>query len=307
MEFGLAELRDATDGFNNELIISESGEKAPNVVYRGKLQSNVLVSVERFLKQSWLDPQQFVDGDPQLSSFGLMKNSRNETIYSNFTPKFLLTGRVIPASVIYSYGTILLDLLTGKHIPPLQITMFAWFSRHCFCYEEKNLSLLMDSSLRGRYRNEDATALVELASKCLQYEARDRPDIKFLFTAVTPLQKEKEVASHVLMGLTKTPEVLPPMLSPLGKACARMYLIAVQDILLKTGYEDEKGVVTKLSFHEWTQVQDRQNIKIFADTAFRGKDFRGAIAYYSTDRSNPGGPEIKPPGTWEASLQFPTK
>ncbi|KAL2478274.1 BR-signaling kinase 2 [Forsythia ovata] len=191
-------------------------------------------------------------------------------------------GRVIPASVIYSYGTILLDLLTGKHIPPLQITMFAWFSGALFLLRGKNLSLLMDSSLRGRYRNEDATALVELASKCLQYEARDGPDIKFLFTAVTPLQKEKEVASHVLMGLTKTPEMLPPMLSPLGKACARMYLIAVQDILLKTGYEDEKGVVTKLSFHEWTQVQDRQNIKIFADTAFRGKDFRGAIAYYST-------------------------
>lgn len=51
----------------------------------------------------------------------------------------------------------------------------------------------MDSSLEGQYGNEDATALVELASKCLQYEARDRPDIKFLVTAVVPLQKQKEV------------------------------------------------------------------------------------------------------------------
>lgn len=53
--------------------------------------------------------------------------------------------------------------------------------------------MLMDSSLEGQYANEDATALVELASKCLQYEARDRPDIKFLLTSVTPLQKQKEV------------------------------------------------------------------------------------------------------------------
>lgn len=53
--------------------------------------------------------------------------------------------------------------------------------------------LLMDSSLEGQYANEDATALVELASKCLQYEARDRPVIKFLLTAVEPLQKQKEV------------------------------------------------------------------------------------------------------------------
>lgn len=52
-----------------------------------------------------------------------------------------------------------------------------------------------------------------------------------------------QVASHVLMGLTKTPAVLPlpTMLSPLGKACARMDLTAIHDILLKTGYKDEEG------------------------------------------------------------------
>lgn len=49
----------------------------------------------------------------------------------------------------------------------------------------------MDSSLEGQYANEDATTLVELASKCLQYEAKDRPDVKFLLTAVTPLQKQE--------------------------------------------------------------------------------------------------------------------
>lgn len=43
------------------------------------------------------------------------------------------------------------------------------------------------------------------------------------------------------MGLSKTPVVLPTMLSPLGKACARMDLTAVHDILLKTGYKDEEG------------------------------------------------------------------
>lgn len=57
----------------------------------------------------------------------------------------------------------------------------------------KNALLLMDSSLEGQYANDDATKLVELASKCLQFEARERPDIKFLLTAVAPLQKQKEV------------------------------------------------------------------------------------------------------------------
>ncbi|KAL8268383.1 hypothetical protein R6Q59_002181 [Mikania micrantha] len=357
-EFELTELRAATNGFSSDLIVSESGEKAPNVVFRGKLRSNKVVAIKRFSKLSWPDPQQFVaeaagvgkvrhnrlvnligccaegderllvaeympndtlskhlfhwdkqplpwemrvrvanhiaqaleycnaenrkiyhdlnayrvlfdeDGDPRLSSFGLMKNSRDGKSYSTnlaYTPpEFLRTGRVIPESVIYSYGTVLLDLLSGKHIPPSHLTLCA-----CASYE-------------GQYADEDATVMIELASKCLQYEGRDRPDVKFLLTAVAPLQKQKEVPSHVLMGLTKTPVAIPSLLSPLGKACARMDLTAVHDILLKTGYRDEEGAENELSFQEWTQqVQDMLNTKKFGDIAFRDKDFNGAVEYYS--------------------------
>ena len=59
----------------------------------------------------------------------------------------------------------------------------------------KNILLLMDSSLEGQYANEDALKLVDLASKCLQFEARDRPNIKYLLSSVGPLQKQKEVSS----------------------------------------------------------------------------------------------------------------
>ena len=38
----------------------------------------------------------------------------------------------------------------------------------------------------------------------------------------------------------------------------------------------------KLSFQEWTQqVQDMLNTKKFGDIAFRDKDFKSAIDYYS--------------------------
>ena len=62
------------------------------------------------------------DGNPRLSCFGLMKNSRDGKSYSTnlaFTPpKYLRTGRITSESVIYTFGTLLLDLLSGKHIPP---------------------------------------------------------------------------------------------------------------------------------------------------------------------------------------------
>ncbi|KAH6806080.1 hypothetical protein C2S51_030911 [Perilla frutescens var. frutescens] len=59
-EFELAEIRAATNSFSTELIVSESGEKSHNIVYRVKLRSNCLVAIKRFSKQSWPDSKQFM-------------------------------------------------------------------------------------------------------------------------------------------------------------------------------------------------------------------------------------------------------
>ncbi|URD96362.1 serine threonine-protein kinase [Musa troglodytarum] len=62
------------------------------------------------------------DGDPQLSCFGLMKNSRDRKSYSTnlaYTPpEYLGNGRATPETVMFSFGTVVLDLLSGKCIPP---------------------------------------------------------------------------------------------------------------------------------------------------------------------------------------------
>jgi len=55
--------------------------------------------------------------------------------------------------------------------------------------------MLMDSCLEGHFSNDDGTELVRLASRCLQYEPRERPNAKSLVTALTPLQKETSVCS----------------------------------------------------------------------------------------------------------------
>lgn len=211
-EFSLADLKAATNNFSSDFIVSESGEKAPNVVYKGRLQNRRWIAVKKFTKLAWPDPKQFADeawgvgklrhrrlanligyccdgderllvaeympndtlakhlfhwenqtiewamrlrvalyiaealdycsaegrplyhdlnayrvlfdenGDPRLSCFGMMKNSRDGKSYSTnlaYTPpEYLRNGRVTPESVIFSFGTVLLDLLSGKHIPP---------------------------------------------------------------------------------------------------------------------------------------------------------------------------------------------
>ena len=44
-------------------------------------------------------------------------------LYSSLTKcGFVFVGRVTPESVTYSFGTVLLDLLSGKHIPPSHVS-----------------------------------------------------------------------------------------------------------------------------------------------------------------------------------------
>ncbi|KAK9920531.1 hypothetical protein M0R45_029086 [Rubus argutus] len=340
-EFSFDQLKAATSGFSSDNIVSEHGEKAPNVVYKGKLDNNSdrWIAVKRFNKLAWPDSRQFLeearsvgtlrserlancwcccegderllvaefmphetlakhlfhwesqpmrwamrlrvalylaqaleycsgkgralyhdlnayrvlfdkDANPRLSCFGLMKNSRDGKSYSTnlaFTPpEYLRTGRVTQESVIYSFGTLLLDLLSGKHIPP---------SHALDLIRGKNFLMLMDSALEGNFSNDDGTEL-----------------------------KETEVASYVLMGIPQetASSTQPLSLTPFGEACLRMDLTAIHEILEKNGYKDDEGIANELSFQLWTnQMQETLDSKKSADSAFRAKDYTTAIDSYS--------------------------
>ncbi|XP_021284179.1 probable serine/threonine-protein kinase At4g35230 [Herrania umbratica] len=371
-EFSLAELKAATNNFSSDFIVSESGEKAPNVVYKGRLQNDNnrrWIAIKKFTKLAWPDPKQFAEeawgvgklrhkrvanligyccdgderllvaeympndtlakhlfhwenqtiewamrlrvalyiaealdycssegrplyhdlnayrvlfdenGDPRLSCFGLMKNSRDGKSYSTnlaYTPpEYLRNGRVTPESVIFSFGTVLLDLLSGKHIPP---------SHALDMIRGKNILLLMDSHLEGNFSTEEATVVFDLASRCLQYEPRERPNTKDLVTTLAPLQNKPDVPSYVMLAIPKHEEGPPTPqhpLSPMGDACSRMDLTAIHQILVMTHYKDDEGT-NELSFQEWTQqMRDMLEARKRGDVAFRDKDFKTAIECYS--------------------------
>ncbi|XP_065036064.1 serine/threonine-protein kinase BSK1-like isoform X1 [Musa acuminata AAA Group] len=381
-QFSFAELKAATDGFSPQNIVSESGDKAPNVVYKGRLQNRRRIVVKKFARTAWPDPKQFAEeawgagklrhrrlanligyccdgeerllvaeympndtlakhlfhwenqsiewamrlkiafciaealeycsnqgwplyhdlnayrvlfdvvtyllllkepffkgGDPRLSCFGLMKNSRDGKSYSTnlaYTPpEYLRNGRVTPESVIYSFGTVLLDLLSGKRIPP---------SHALDMIRGKNILVLMDSHLEGNFSTEEATTLVDLASQCLQFEPRDRPNTKKLVATLGPLQTKSEVPSHSMLGAEMHGEAPPAPQQPfsrMGEACSRMDLTAIHEILVMTHYRDDE-VTNELSFQEWTQqMRDMLEARKRGDFAFRDKDFKTAIECYS--------------------------
>ncbi len=59
-EFTLEQLKNATSGFEVENIVSEHGEKAPNVVYKGKLENQRRIAVKRINGMAWPDARQFL-------------------------------------------------------------------------------------------------------------------------------------------------------------------------------------------------------------------------------------------------------
>ena len=60
----------------------------------------------------------------------------------------------------------------------------------------KNILLLMDSHLEGNFSTEEATAVFDLASQCLQYEPRERPKTTDLVSTLAPLQNKNDASSN---------------------------------------------------------------------------------------------------------------
>ncbi|WZZ87398.1 hypothetical protein YC2023_115977 [Brassica napus] len=117
------------------------------------------------------------EGDPRLSTFGLMENSRDGksystlhlSLYGQVTTTFL-TCRLIPGRVIFSLWNYAFRSFKRK----THSTYLCMCRASHLCTGEERIAI--DGFISRQYENDDASKLVDLASKCLQSEAKDRPD-----------------------------------------------------------------------------------------------------------------------------------
>ncbi|XP_039134280.1 serine/threonine-protein kinase BSK1-2-like [Dioscorea cayenensis subsp. rotundata] len=240
------------------------------------------------------------DGIPCLSCFGLVKNSRDSKCYSTNLaynpPEFLNNGRITPESVIFSFGTVLLDLLTGKQVPPGQALDMM---------RDNDIHTFLDPHLKGKYPIEEATALVQLASQCLRYEPKARPTIAGVFATLVEVQSkalamwrsEKQDKNPPMLRSSPKPNETPQMQGtqkqdkarlirqptsfPMAEAVVRMDLTAIHQILVSAQYNDDEAN-GEASFREWTQqVRDMLEIRKRGDSAFNDRVIKTAIECYS--------------------------
>ncbi|CAI0540305.1 unnamed protein product [Linum tenue] len=305
-EYSLEQLRAATSGFSPDNIVSEHGEKAPNVVYKGKLRGeDRWIAVKRFNKSAWPDSRQFLE---EAKAVGQLRSERlanllgcccagdDRLLVAEFMPHETLSKHLFhwenqhmkwPMRLrVALYLAQALEYCSAKG-RALYHDLNAYrvlFDQALDLIRGKNHMMLMDSCLEGDFSNDDGTELVRLATRCLQFEARERPTAKSLVAALAPLQKQTEVPSYTLMGIPHGTEAAQEAisLSPLGEACSRLDLTAIHEILEKVGYKDDEGIANELSFQMWTdQIQETLNCKKRGDAAFRAKDFSTAMDCYT--------------------------
>ncbi|KAI3794855.1 hypothetical protein L1987_37495 [Smallanthus sonchifolius] len=163
------------------------------VIYRDFKTSNIL-----------LDP----DYNAKLSDFGLAKDgpvgdkshvsTRIMGTYGYAAPEYIMTGHLTPRSDVYSYGVVLLELVTGrksldKSRPAREQNLADWALP--LLKEKKKLLDIADPRL-GDYPVKGFQKAAMLAYHCLNRNPKARPLMRDIVDSLEPLQIAPEVLSE---------------------------------------------------------------------------------------------------------------
>ncbi|XP_062205451.1 serine/threonine-protein kinase RIPK-like [Phragmites australis] len=160
-------------------------EAAKPVIYRDFKTSNILLDSDYTAK---------------LSDFGLAKDGpgEDETHVSTrvmgtegyAAPEYIMTGHLTIKSDIYSFGVVLVELLTGRKAvdnnrPPREQNLVEW-ARPCL-HDSRRLDRVMDRSLNGQYSTRAAQKAAALAYQCLSVSPKSRPQMSAVVEALESL------------------------------------------------------------------------------------------------------------------------
>ncbi|KAG8077710.1 hypothetical protein GUJ93_ZPchr0007g5560 [Zizania palustris] len=148
-------------------------DSSPRVIHRDFKSSNILLEH---------------DFTPKVSDFGLARTALgegNEHIstrvmgtFGYVAPEYAMTGHLLVKSDVYSYGVVLLELLTGRKPvdmlrPPGQENLVAWACP--YLTSRDGLETIIDPSLGGSIAFDSIVKVAAIASMCVQPEVDQRP------------------------------------------------------------------------------------------------------------------------------------
>ncbi|KAK9291380.1 hypothetical protein L1049_019326 [Liquidambar formosana] len=107
-------------------------------------------------------------------------------------PEYASTGKLTTKSDVYSYGVVLLELLTGRvpvdtKRPPGEHVLVSWALPRLTNREK--IVQMVDPAIRGQYSKKDLIQVAAIAAVCVQTEADYRPLMIDVVQSLIPLVK----------------------------------------------------------------------------------------------------------------------
>ncbi|KAI7749795.1 hypothetical protein M8C21_012153, partial [Ambrosia artemisiifolia] len=156
------------------------------VIYRDFKSSNILIDSNYNAKLSdfGLAKDGPVDGKSHVST-------RVMGTYGYAAPEYMATGHLTTRSDIYSFGVVLLEILTGRRCidknRPNGEQILVEFVKP-YLTSKRRILYIMDPRLAGQYSPNVAMRAAMLATKCLLKEPKQRPTADEVVKALEQLQ-----------------------------------------------------------------------------------------------------------------------
>ncbi|KAK4269072.1 hypothetical protein QN277_022277 [Acacia crassicarpa] len=157
-------------------------EEEKPVIYRDVKASNILLDADYNAKLS--DFGLAIDGPDEHESH---ITTRVMGTHGYAAPEYIMTGHLTTMSDVYSYGVVLLELLTGKRSvdknrPSREQDLVEW-ARPLLKNTQK-LERIMDPRLEGQYSVEGAKMVAALVHQCLSHQAKTRPSMRTMVNSL---------------------------------------------------------------------------------------------------------------------------
>ncbi|XP_075519928.1 receptor-like serine/threonine-protein kinase NCRK isoform X1 [Primulina tabacum] len=179
---------------------------APKILHRDVKSTNIL------LDENWRAMITDLGMAKHLQKDGIISCSsspaRMQGTFGYFAPEYAIVGRASLKSDVFSFGVVLLELITGRR--PIQKlsnkgeeSLVIWATPHLHDHK-RVISELPDPRLKGNFQEEEMQVMAYLAKECLLLDPDSRPSmsevVQILSTIAPEKSKRKIFPVHVFQA-----------------------------------------------------------------------------------------------------------